>query len=369
MSVTTDQVTTLINTTIEATKTELSNQIKAIADSLKKLEPPSVEEFKPVELTAISAYASRERSLDLIKSLSEFKGDMETYPAWRKSVIHAMQFYNPDSDNFYVATGILRNKVIGAANSILASYNTVLNYKAILQRLDETYLDTTPLHVLENDFSTFRQGNLSIVDFYNKVERHLTLIINRQLIEYAHNEDLMEAFNERARATALNVFISGLRRQWSNAIFSAKPKNLPSALSIAKELESNNKRYNFAKIYADGTAYQKKEPAVHQPMFNNQSYRREANSVDRPVPMDVDPSTIRVRKPSQRFNPNLPNMPGEAFKRQRESSERSRFKKSQKVNHVPTEPKSDSDDQESCDEVETFSDAEVSSSDEVNFLG
>lgn len=102
----------------------------------------------------------------MIKSLPEFDGNSSDYPAW----------------------------------------NTVLNFKAILARLDQTYADKRLLYVLKMN-CILRQDNLTINDFYDQVDKQLTLIINKQIMSFQDQDDLITALNERARGNALRVFI------------------------------------------------------------------------------------------------------------------------------------------------------------------
>lgn len=163
-----------------------------------------------------------------------------------------MNYYPPNTENNYIAVGILRNKITGTANDKLASFNTVLNFKAIIARLDQCFGDKRSLQALENELSILRQGEKSISDFYNLVDQHLTLIINKNKMSYPNNDDIANALNERARDNALRVFISGLKRPLSDILFSARSTDLPTALATAQELESDQRRQEFARIFAMG---------------------------------------------------------------------------------------------------------------------
>ncbi len=66
--------------------------------------------------------------------------------------------------------------------------------------------------------SILRQGDLSITDHYDTVDKHLTLIINKQMT-LGENNEITEALNERARENALRIFIFGLRRPLCSILF------------------------------------------------------------------------------------------------------------------------------------------------------
>lgn len=111
----------------------------------------------------------------------------------------------------------------------------------IIEILDKSFADKRPLHDIENELSVLRQDNSTLTDFYDKVERQLTLIINKQIMTII-DQNLISALNNRARENALRVFISGLRCPLCDILFSARPNDLPSALVTAQELETNHKR-------------------------------------------------------------------------------------------------------------------------------
>lgn len=358
----TDQVEALIAEATAALTNAFNEKINNLNAQLNELKPPVVESFKPVVIDP--TIDSGNSSLDLIKSLPEFDGDAVTYPAWRTAAEFAMKYYPENSEKFYVATGILRNKVVRSANATLSSFNTVLNFKAILARLDLTYADKRPLHVLENELSILRQNNSSITDFYDSVDKQLTLIINKQIMANSGNDELIAALNERARNNALRVFISGLRRPLCDILFSAKPKDLPNALVTAQEVETNHRRNDFARTFAVGNFIK----TTNKPSGSNQV----ANN--KPVPMDVDSSRINRNanfgptnnktfnqnnspflNPYQKINnQNTSAIPKRQFPKENSGSNRSPFHKQQRINHMPTLPFPTSDSQQFYETEEKF---------------
>lgn len=105
MSLTQEQIIGIVTAAVDAMTKSLSQKVEQHITQFERL-TPKVETYEPVKLTD----ADSEGSLDLIKSLPEFKGDIHAYPAWRD------------------AKGIFRNKTTGAANAKLTSFNTVLNF-------------------------------------------------------------------------------------------------------------------------------------------------------------------------------------------------------------------------------------------------
>jgi len=95
---------------------------------------------------------------------------------------------------------------------------------------------------------TLRQGSLTLLQYYDEVEKKLTLLTNKATISY--ETSAARILCDKFRDDALRVFISGLRRSLSDVLFSAKPKDMPTSLALAQEVESNQERYTFATSFA-----------------------------------------------------------------------------------------------------------------------
>lgn len=377
-----DEVLSLVSAGVEALTEDLKKQIASLTQQFANLTTQKVETYEPVKLGVC-----RGSSLDLIKSLPEFRGDMQSYPAWRDAAHFAIGYYTEGSENYYIAVGILRNKITGTANDKLSSFNTVLNFRAIIARLDQSFADKRSLQVLENELSILRQGKLSISDFYDAVDKHLTLIINKNRMSYPENEDIANALNERARDNGLRVFISGLRKPLSDILFSAKPCDLPTALATAQELESDQRRQEFAKIFAEGSisqTYRAQQKSNITPI-THPAYKRTTREQNKngnrgqqqdPVPMDVDPGSSMFRRQTMftgdqtqqaQFSGNS------AAKRDREtgSGRSAPAPKQHRVNHITTDPPEEEEEDE-VGSVEQFAqyedDEEEQIVEELNFL-
>ena len=306
----------LIQAAVNKAREDFQTEISALKNQLQL--PTPAETYSDVRITR---HGDASKSLKLIESLPDFDGNISSYPSWRASAKFCMEYYTEGTENYYVATGILRNKVKGSANTTLSAFNTVLHYKAIFKRLDQTYADTRPLHVLQNELNTLRQGSSSLTEFYDKVDRQLTLIVNKQIMMYSGQNEIIKVFNEQARDDALRVFISGLRRPLCDILFSAKPKDLANALVTAQELETNHKRYVFAKIFDSG------KPT---PSSSNPPPRVMTQTVTpKPVPMSIDPSTVKMKQDPQRFGA-IRKHSGNNF-----DSTKSPLRKTQRLFHIP----------------------------------
>ncbi|KAH8362541.1 hypothetical protein KR084_006859 [Drosophila pseudotakahashii] len=108
------------------------------------------------------------------------------------------------------------------------------------------------MHVIEQERGTLRQGSLTQLQYYDEVEKKLTLLTNKVNMFYEQN--MAKILCEKFRDDALRVFISGLKRSLTNLLINAiKSGQIPhsaSALALAQEVESNHERYQFATTFA-----------------------------------------------------------------------------------------------------------------------
>lgn len=399
-------VESAVSGALEAQKLDFERKL---SDAVKNLtvtqNKPEVEIFKEIEI--VEGHRCEE-CLDIVKSLPEFEGKQGTYVSWRQAVHSAYKVFEKydGSSRHYQAVGIIRNKIRGPADAVLASFNTVLNFKAIIARLDFTYADVRPIYLIEQELSTLRQGNLTVLEYYDEIEKKLTLLTNKANMSY--DSALAIAFNEKYRRDALRVFISGLKKPLSDVLFSARPSDMPTALALAQEVEANNERYLFAASYAKNSEEKslrseiKRSPNRYQnnnnsnnfnynsqinkqgknPYFNKrQSYENdkqlELNSSKVPSSrekMDVDPTSSRLRQFNsyQHQNSNDTYDQGQEQRNKRPSSfQRQSGQRRQRVNYLQENPpRNNEGDYEATaalqvDEVE----AEVHDFDYVNFLG
>jgi len=160
----------------------------------------------------------------------------------QQQVGNAYEIYKPylGSSRTYQAVGIIRNKVIGPAGVMLTSHITVLNFDAIIAKMDCAYAEQTSIEVTQQQMLTMRQGELPLMTFYNEIERKLTLVISETLLSYDTNTAAF--LNNRSRHDALNAFVTGLKKSVRHVVLSAAPKDLPSALAVAQRAESCNEQ-------------------------------------------------------------------------------------------------------------------------------
>jgi len=92
------------------------------------------------------------------------------------------------------------------------------------------------------------QRDADLMAYYDEVERKLTLVTNK--IVMSHSADTATILNKEVRDDALHAFITGLKRPLKALVLPAQPKDLPSALALAREAENSIERSAFAASYA-----------------------------------------------------------------------------------------------------------------------
>jgi len=216
----------------------LQAHINALVTQVENLqvETPQIVTYEKI---SVRPEVNCDIPLDIIKSVPEFTGTQDEYVAWRQSAIYAYELFKPynGSSTHYQAVAIIRNKIRGTAGALLVSHNTVLNFDAILARLDCTYSDKTSLRLLRQGLEMVRQGDMPLMQYYDEVEKKLTLVTNK--IVMTHEQEGADLLNSEVRADALHAFISGLKKSPRSVVFPAQLKDLPSALALAREAESS----------------------------------------------------------------------------------------------------------------------------------
>jgi len=139
---------------------------------VKKSKNTKIQTFKEIEF---KPEIECNEPLYMVKSVPEFNGKQEYYVSWRQAATAAYKIFQSyeGSNRHYKAVGILKNKIRGSAAAVLVSFNTVFNFHAILARLDFTYADKTPTHVIKQELSLSRQGDLPLLKHYDEIERKL----------------------------------------------------------------------------------------------------------------------------------------------------------------------------------------------------
>lgn len=246
-----NQIQALIDNAVRQALSQQQSQLQAQINALVthvqnvQVETPQIVTYEKI---SVRPEVGCDIPIDIIKSVPEFTGTQDEYVAWRQSAIYAYELFKPynGSSAHYQAVAIIKNKIRGTAGALLVSHNTVLNFDAILARLDCTYSDKTSLRLLRQGLEMVRQGDMPLMQYYDEVEKKLTLVTNK--IVMTHEQEVADLLNSEVRA--LHAFISGLKKSLRSVVFPAQPKDLPSALALARKAESSIERSMFANSYA-----------------------------------------------------------------------------------------------------------------------
>lgn len=355
-----------VNSALLEQERRLKDEFRAELETVRgqvnalRIETPQVETYQRV---TIDPSVGCEVKLDIVKSVPNFNGNHEEYVSWRQAAIDAYEIFKRyvGSEAHYEAVAILKNKVTGPARAILTSHNTVLNFDAIIARLDCSYADKTSLRVLRQQLELVRQGDLNLMEYYDEVEKKLTLVTNK--IVMTHDEQAASILCAEIRDDALHAFMAGLRRPLKSLVIPAKPKDLPSALAVAREAENSIERSAFAASYAkvieernhsgDNTRFGNRNQArqgrgqERNPHFvGNQGQSRaqqadpktlandkEPQSKYQAQPMDVDPSMSKLRQQTNWGKPQGYSTQDGARKRHNTSERTSGYRR-QKINNI-----------------------------------
>lgn len=162
-------------------------RINEVGSRVERAARPHASQEEVFEEAYIDQAIVCNEGLDAVKSLPEFSGSKNDYLSFRRATHVAYKMFEPfvNSSKHYEALSIIRNKIKGPACDKLTGHNTVLNFKAIISRLDREYGDKRPLHMLEQEMITLRQGSLSVADYYDQVQLKLTALTNKALMSFA----------------------------------------------------------------------------------------------------------------------------------------------------------------------------------------
>lgn len=266
---------------------------------------------------------------DVVKSLREFSGKPGEFGSWRKSVERILKIYEPvkGTPKYYGILSVIRNKIIGHADTALESYNTPLNWDKISRCLTLHYADKRDIGTLEYQMTTLVQRNQTIHEYYQQVYYHLSLILNK-LSSMEMSQDALNAMTQSYRGRALDTFIRGLKGDLPRLLSMRGPCDLPEALHLCLKLENVNYRVqhshgNFRTSHSSlpppipprrpAPPQQRNNPPqqtfyphlLHNPRVPQTPFRRQENSrpfapqhpshfqnnLQRPEPMDIDSST------------------------------------------------------------------------------
>lgn len=343
------------------TEAENQAQLRAYIDQqiIQRIQTISLEQAKASQELTLDFPTPPQINLDqpdripdTIKDLKTFSGaDGENFSQWKQSVEEELApYYNNNvkgTSKHRTAVKAVRNKIIGRANDLLANENVPLSWPHISQCLTNHYADRRDLHTLEHQLLTIRQGKSTSIEFYNEVNKYLTIILNKiNCIE--SNPQAIHALNSHYKIKATKAFVNGLNGSLPKFISSSNPPDLPTALHLCKQQEDLGTLNEFTRQFQKPIFqqrptmqtqqnFQRQQPNFHntntrypnnnfRPHFNNNNFRPQYNNnhnqnrpplpprpINRSEPMEIDTNYSRQvnyqnRNGNYRNNPQTNNI-------------------------------------------------------------
>lgn len=187
---------------------------------------------------------------DSVKELRTFEGNPTQYVSWVHSVETILKDFEivKDKPIYRAIIQSVRQKIVGAADTALVSYNVFdSDWVEIKRILSLHYADKRDIQTLEHQLNQLSQGTSTVDEFYSTVNHQLSLIINKLKTE-SYSEETIKALVGTYRNRSLDIFVRGLKPDLSRMIIIQRPGTLPEAYSACLELQNLTMRNNI--IYA-----------------------------------------------------------------------------------------------------------------------
>lgn len=266
--------------------------------------PHSEDTDQEVEIGFDRDLSGLDKIPDVVNSLREFSGNSNEYGSWKKSVERILNYFEPlkGTTKYYGILNVVRNKIVGNADSALEAYSTPLNWDRIVKCLNLHYSDKRDLSTLEYQMTTMVQRG-SIRQFYEEVNRHLSMILNKISAMYT-NEEALEAMTNAYRDKALDTFIRGLKGDLPRLLSTREPTDLQHALHLCMKLENMNYRIDHSQTNKRQQSFSYSPP--HKRVY--QSFNTGNTRQDNPSRNNFTPNYHQRRFTNQQdqFRPNFP---------------------------------------------------------------
>lgn len=227
----------------EQIRSALRECIPELSQALRTYENRSDDSREHVQIDLGRPGTDDDKIPDVVKCIRDFSGQPGQFGSWKKSVDRVLQCYESiiNTPKYYCIINAIRNKIIGEADIILESYNTPLIWSEICKCLVNHYADKRDLRTLEYQMGALNQGNKSVVEFYQQVYGHLSLLLEKISCMTSSRESIC-LFTSSYREKALDTFIRGLKGNLPTLLAISAPEDLPQALQLCLKLENQNSR-------------------------------------------------------------------------------------------------------------------------------
>ncbi|XP_046810943.1 uncharacterized protein LOC124420804 [Lucilia cuprina] len=275
---------------------------------------------------------------DSVKELRSFEGNPTQYISWVHSVETVLKDFVivKEKPIYRAILQSVRQKIIGAADTALISYNVFDSDWAEIKRiLSLHYADKRDVQTLEHQLNQLSQGSSTVDEFYSTINRQLSLIINKLKTE-SYSVEIIRALVETYRNRSLDIFIRGLMPELSRMIIIQRPTTLPEAYSACLELQNltmrNNILYTKAQDLSCASTGHGSGPSRPPKSFPMRSGWQSQNS--RPKNWQHNPTNNFSSSRANAYTPNKPDIPPRYPAIKYEPMETDRSIQSRRVNYI-----------------------------------
>lgn len=177
--------------------------------------------------------------LDAFKSIPVFDGERANYQLWRDEstrLIAEIEQFNTHP-KYATALTIVKSKVQGSAATLLTNHKVIFNFEAIKARLDYTYANQEPLHILEDKLKCLKQGKSTLSEFHDKVNCALNQILSKINMS-GRTKSAIEYKTTEVNEAATRTFIAGITDPFiQGSLYNAHHLVLESAFAAARRIE------------------------------------------------------------------------------------------------------------------------------------
>lgn len=192
--------------------------------------------------------------------------------------------------HYHTAISILNSKIVGKARAVLRDHGRVLNFEAIINRLDQSYANKRPIHTIQTELD-LRQGNSTPREFYDKICVLLNLFINKVIMTYGNTSQSSLDMKAKERETALREFIRGLNPPLNSTLYNIGPPGLPTAIMRVDELQMMGicRQREYGELRQSKNPFRQEYHQSNSGHFRGKPFNNFRQNT-KPEPMDVDHS-------------------------------------------------------------------------------
>ena len=184
---------------------------------------------------------------DLIKHIPSFDGNPTRLVQWISDVDGTIELFQKfkGTNKYKVILRTIRRKIVGDADEILITNNTLLSWQRIRETLTRAYSDNRDLMTLDVQLHALTKKNDTIETFYGKIKEIHLLIANVVRLDPNYSESETPTIIRMFGEICMTTFIRGIGNPMSSFLKVLKPRNLTQAFEYALEYQNSEFRSNI----------------------------------------------------------------------------------------------------------------------------